>query len=254
MSTVNKIHKLFSLLENTDTIKALLTWPKFSMTSFNVGSRLAKQGRVPGTVIDVGAHVGEFAVASAKLFPKVRVYSFEPVPQSFEKLQKNVSRLNHVTVYPLALGDREGEITLRVNADSQQSSALSLAKARRDAFPDAWETHLIEVKVSTLDRVFADVAFQDPVLLKLDVQGYEAQAIRGGTETLQRVDCVIVEASFRPTYEGELLFMDLVRMMEERHFRFECPVNFYAAPGSGEIFEMDALFVRADSKHDGGVA
>jgi FkbM family methyltransferase len=245
MGAVDKIHKVFSLLDNTDSIKAFLTWPKFSLTSYTVVSRLAKQGKLPNTVLDVGAHTGQFTVASAKLFPGVEVHSFEPVPHSVERLRKNVSKLEHVTVYPFALGDREGELTLRVNADNQQSSILPLAQARRDAFPNARETHQIEVKVSTLDRVFAGIDFRPPVLLKLDVQGYEAHTMRGGTKTLQRVDYAIIEASFKPTYEGEPTFMDLARMMEERDFRFECPLNCYAVPRSGAIFEIDALFVRS---------
>jgi FkbM family methyltransferase len=233
------------LLEDTDAVKALITWPTFSVTSFNMVSRLAKQSVFPRTVLDVGANIGQFAVASAKLFPGVQVYSIEPVPSSVAKLRKNVSGLENVIVYPLALGDREGEATLRVNSDIQQSSLLPLAQARRDAFPSARETQAIQVKVSTLDRVFADVEFQPPVLLKLDVQGYETQTIHGGVETLKRVDYVMLEVSFEPTYEGELPFMDNVRLMEGNGFRFQRPVGWLAVPGSSEILEMDALFVRA---------
>jgi FkbM family methyltransferase len=244
MNLANVIQKLCSLSENPAAIKALATWPIFSITAYNMVTRLSNAGVRPRTVLDVGAHVGQVTVASAKLFPGVEVHSFEPVPHSVERLRKNVSKLEHVTVYSFALGDREGELTLRVNADSQQSSILPLAQARRDAFPNARETHQIEVKVSTLDRVFTGIDFRPPVLLKLDVQGYEAHTMRGGTKTLQRVDYAIIEASFKPTYEGEPTFMDLARMMEERDFRFECPLNCYAVPRSGAIFEIDALFVR----------
>jgi hypothetical protein len=58
-----------------------------------------------------------------------------------------------------------------------------------------------------------------------------------------RSDYVLLEAAFKPRYEGELLFMDLLRMMEDRWFRFERPLNCLAVPRSGEILEMDALFV-----------
>jgi hypothetical protein len=45
-------------------------------------------------------------------------------------------------------------------------------------------------------------------------------------------------------YEGEHTFMDLARMMEGYGFRFERPVGWLSAPGTGEIPHMDALFVR----------
>lgn len=49
---------------------------------------------------------------------------------------------------------------------------------------------------------------------------------------------------FKSMYEGEHTFMDLARMMEGYGFRFERPVGWLSAPGTGEILQMDALFVR----------
>lgn len=246
MSFVGRLHTILALLEDTASLKALIKWPKFSVTSYLMISRLIKQGVSPKTVIDVGANVGQFAVAAAKLFPNVRVYSFEPVPDCAEKLRKNVSGLGNVVVYPFALGKTEGQTPFHVNTHSHSSSVLPLSETHTNAFPEARETQVIDIKLSTLDKVFATVEFQSPVLLKLDVQGYEMQTLRGGVETLKRVDYVVLEASFEPLYEREPLFMDIVRMMEEQGFRFERPVGWLEASASGEILQMDALFVRAD--------
>jgi FkbM family methyltransferase len=242
---ISKTRLILQLAEDLHSVPALCTWPKFSVTSYFMISGLNKQGIKPGTVLDVGANAGQFAIACAKLYPNVRIHSFEPVPECFEELQKNISGFGKVVVYPLALGESEGEISFRINAHSQSSSALPLARAHRETFPEARETRKITAEVSTLDRVFADVELRRPVLLKLDVQGYEVQVLRGGVETLRRVDYVVLEASFKPMYEGEPLFMDVVRWMEGRGFRFERPVGWLAAPRSGEILQLDALFVRA---------
>lgn len=242
----NKVGALLPLLEDPRSIRALAAWPKFSATSFKMVSGLERQGISPGTVLDVGANAGQFAIAAAKLFPNAAVHSFEPVPETFEALGKNVSSLGNVTVYPLALGEAEGEVVFRVNEHSHSSSALPLAEAHREAFPEAREAREIPVRVSTLDAVFADLDLRGPVLLKLDVQGFEAQALRGAARTLGRVDYVLLEASFKPMYEGETLFMDLVRMMEERGFRFLRPAGWLSSPGSGEVLQMDALFARAE--------
>jgi FkbM family methyltransferase len=240
-----KARKLFSLLRHSGSIRALITWPEFSITSFNMVSELAKQGILPRTVLDVGANVGQFAVAAAKLFPSVQVHAFEPVPECAQRLQDNVAGLGNVTVYPFALGDSEGKVTFRVNSFSPSSSILPLARGHLQAFPEAQETQEIMVKVSTLDRIFANIELQAPILLKLDVQGYEAYTLRGGIETLKRLDYVVLETSFKPMYEGESLFMDIVRIMEGQNFHFERPVGWLAEPETGEILQMDALFTRA---------
>ncbi len=238
-----------SLLRNLsnmslEMVLPIVFWPKFSVTSFKMISDLARQGVLPGTVIDVGANVGQFAVASAKLFPNVSVHSFEPNPDCVALLKKHVKPLGNVKVYPIALGDEEGEVAFHVNSHSHSSSILPLSSNHLEAFPDAREVNSIRVKVSTLDRVFSGIELAAPVLLKLDVQGYEAQALRGAVETLKRVDYVILEASFKPMYEGEMLFMEVVRLMEAYGFSFLRPVGWLNDPKTGEIIQMDALFRR----------
>lgn len=246
MKIVTGLQTALSLVADTNALKALVSWPKFSVTSYFMVSRLLRQGVAPRTVIDVGANVGQFAVASAKLFPDARVHSFEPVPECAAELRKNVAKLEKVTVYPLALGESAGEAKLRVNSYTHASSFLPATQMHREAFPEVRESGEVPVEVSTLDQVFSGVELHKPVLLKLDVQGYEARVIRGGVETLKRVDYVVLEASFRRMYEGEPLFADIMHLMEDHRFRFERPVGWLTAPGNGEVLQMDALFTRQD--------
>ena len=225
-------------------VKAVIFWPKFSVTSFKMISDLVRQGVLPKTVIDVGANVGQFAVASSKLFPNVSVHSFEPNPNCVALLRKHVGSLGNVMVHPIALGDIEGEAAFHVNSHSHSSSILPLTSNHLEAFPDAREVSAIQVKVSTLDKVFSGIKLTAPVLLKLDVQGYEAQALRGAVNILKRVDYVVLEASFKPMYEGEMLFMEVAQLMGEYGFDFLRPVGWLNDPNTSEIIQMDALFQR----------
>lgn len=236
--------RLMKLLRKSPHTIAALFWPKFSVSSFKIVSGLLHQDILPKSVIDVGANVGQFAVASAKLFPDVIVYSFEPNPESVRTLKKYVNSLQNVLVYPIGLGDKTGELNFHVNSHSHSSSILPLSKNHSIAFPNAKEMKVIQIEVSTLDDVFSDIELPSPVLLKLDVQGYEAQVLRGGVETLKRVNCVILESSFKPLYEGEILFMEIVRLMEGYGFVFKRPVGWLNDPNTDEIIQIDALFQR----------
>ena len=226
---------------------ALFSWPKFSVTSFRMVSSMARQGITPKTVIDIGANVGQFAVASAKIFSGVTIHSFEPLPEAVKTLTKNVSTFHRVHVHATALGERRAKMTLHVNSHSHSSSILALGERHRRAFPRAREISIIEVPVSTLDDEMSFVSFERPVLLKMDVQGYEPRVLEGATETLKRVDYVLLEASFRPLYEGEKTFMEIAEMMQDRGFAFLRPVDWLTDPGNGEILQMDALFERCKS-------
>lgn len=245
MSLSITILKAIELLSDSNAIYASLTWPKFSLTSYRMVSALKRQGIEPKTIIDVGANVGQFAIAAAKLFsPMTQIYSFEPHPEVVEFLQQNVHYLKNVTIYPLALGKNEGKIAFHVNTHSHSSSILPLAEVHRSAFPYAQEVKTITVTLSTLDKIFTMVMLEPPILLKLDVQGYEASTLQGGVETLQRVSYVIVETSFKPMYEGEMLFMDIVNLMKNYGFHFLRPIGWLSNPYNGEILQMDALFVQ----------
>lgn len=223
---------------------ALATWPKFSVTSFKMVSSLIRQHILVNTVIDVGANVGQFAVAAAKLFPSAQVYSFEPLPECVAALERNVRSLGNVSVYPVALGEREGEDVFHVNSYTLSSSFLPLAEGHRSAFPTAVEVKVIRARVRTLDSVFEGRVLTPPVLLKLDVQGYEGTMLRGSVKTLGRVDYVVMEASLKPMYEGELLFTELLNLMDSHGFRFLRPVGCLTHPRTGEVLQVDGLFER----------
>jgi hypothetical protein len=79
------------------------------------------------------------------------------------------------------------------------------------------------------------------VLLKLDLQGYELEALRGAERTLARVQHVLLETAFEATYEDEPLFDDVHSFMSSAGFRFVCPVDVLR-DRQGRITQMDALF------------
>ena len=247
MNLVNKLIRGLSLFEDLRFIKAALTWPKFSLTSFLMVSRLTRQGIKPRTVIDVGGNVGQFAVASARLFPGARIYSFEPVPECVSALKKIEGREKNITLFPVAIGEKEGTVEMNVNTHTHSSSVLPLANAHKEAFPEARVERTVSVTLSTLDKELSDIELLAPVLLKIDVQGFEPMVIKGAAKTLKNVDYVLLEASFKPMYEGELTFDEIVAIMDRCGFDFSRPIDWLSSLDTGEVLQMDALFVRRDA-------
>jgi hypothetical protein len=101
-----------------------------------------------------------------------------------------------------------------------------------------------DVAISTLDKTFEAIDLPPPVLLKIDVQGYEVEVLRGATELLRRVKHAVIEASLTPMYQGETLFEGVESFMGECGFRFESSVGNLKNPSTGEILQIDALFHR----------
>lgn len=242
-----KFKSLLALLESKGSITALATWPKFSMASFKIISRLVNQGIRPQTVIDVGANVGQFAIAASRLFRGARIYSIEPDPITAELLRKNTSRDSNISISVVALGDFVGEMKFYVNRDSQVSSLLPLGDDRMSAFPGSTVESELKVPITTLDKLLLNKDLVHPILLKIDVQGFEDRVIRGGEEFLKVVEWVLIEVSFAKLYQGERDFKSIQNLLKENGFEFSRPMNFHTSPLSGEIIEMDALFQRSGS-------
>jgi len=244
---LNKVRNLCEIIFDPRCLIACLKWTKFSLTSYRMLSSLNKQGLHPKTFIDVGANVGQFAVASTNIYPDAKIHSFEPLPYCFFNLQKNSRPYSNVTVSQIALGEDKGSVTFHVNKHSHSSSILPLSENHKKSFPGAEVSHEIDVEVNTLDAVLSDVNLVSPVLLKIDVQGYESQVLNGSKNTFDRIDYVILESSFKPMYEGELLFLEIIDQMKKYGFEFSRPVGWLESEDTSEIVQMDMLFYTNDS-------
>jgi FkbM family methyltransferase len=136
-------------------------------------------------VFDVGAHLGDRSVAFAAL--GARVIALEPQPLIARWLRRIVRRHEHIQVRTEAVGARRGIERLAVSRRTPTVSTMSAPW--RDSAADAnsgfravrWEGS-VEVPVITLDDLIA--AHGVPVFCKLDVEGWEAEALLGLTQPL----------------------------------------------------------------------
>ena len=142
----------------------------------------------PGqTAIDVGANVGYFTAVMAQCVgPDGRVWSFEPVPETFELLQQ-CNALNdhaHVTAMPVALGATNGSI--EITYDRRHSGIATM-------HPDHVAGDTQRVQMRCLDAlVAAGEVGRRPDLIKVDVEGHELDALRGARETIAQASPTIV--------------------------------------------------------------
>lgn len=236
MPTLSQALNLLKLLPQPGAVSAFRTWTPFSITSFQMLRALREQGLHPATVIDGGANIGQFARAAAETFPDARVFSFEPLPEVAAKLRANLASCPRITTFETALGSHDGTLRFFRDAYDLASSALPTAG-------NAARTEEVEVAVGRLDTLLPADALSAPVLLKLDLQGFELEALRGAPETLAQTHHVLLEIAFESSYVGEASFDELHAFMRAAGFRFRCPVDVLT-DDRGAIVQMDALFER----------
>ena len=197
------------------------------------------------TILDIGANEGQFADKIHTLFPSSVIYGFEPIPETFALLQKNFKDVKQLKAINLALGDTTGEVSFNKNEYSASSSLLPLSENHVENFYYAVKTDPIKVKMDTLENVLSKEKIDFPMLIKIDVQGFEDKVIKGGIEVIKKADLVLCEVSFVELYKGQLLFAETYEMMKNLGFRYAGSIEQLRSPETNRILQADAVFIKA---------
>ena len=196
------------------------------------------------TVIDVGGHKGEFASAIRAILPDAQIYSFEPLPECYQKLSKRLMKYEKFKAYRVALGELRKEVTFWECAFTKSSSILSMTNLHKKTFPWTSNNTALTVQMEKLDDYIDRINLEKKIILKLDVQGYQDKVLKGGKQILKKIDFVLVETSFKTLYEGEPTFDAIYKLLIEEGFKYAGNFDQMLSPLDQTIMQADALFIR----------
>lgn len=146
----------------------------------------------PRCIFDIGANYGQTALYYHKAFKHAKVFSFEPVKNSFDTLVKNTRRYKNISCYNFAFGDEKKEIEIYLH-EERFSACNSLKFDNRDGDNASKEI----VKVITLNDFVKEHKIEHIDLLKIDTEGYELEVLKGGENILSQgsVSAIIGEVA-----------------------------------------------------------
>lgn len=201
------------------------------------------------TVIDVGAHAGEYAQSLRHEGYGGHILSFEPQAQMFARLRAATEADPLWDCLNYAVGSSPGEMTLNVSGnDGFSSSMRPMAVIHEEAEPTSSYVGSETVEVVTLDKALEEAPTQHGrSMLKVDTQGFEAEVLAGGAKTLQRCQLVELELVLVELYEGQALFADLLEQMRSHGFVIADVESGFKDPRTSELLQIDGLFTRSGS-------
>jgi FkbM family methyltransferase len=194
-----------------------------------------------GTLIDVGANIGQFSLLVRNLHPDALIYAFEPLPFAAVRYSKLFAQDSKVHLYCIAAGEVATSAQIHVSGRPDSSSLLSISDTQTKTFPGTGEVTQLTVEVDRPDNVLKDVPLVEPVLVKLDVQGYELEALRGMMKLLPRVKYVYCEVSFKELYIGQPLAHEVISWLAEHNFKISGVFNTVDTT-DGAAVQADILF------------
>ena len=198
------------------------------------------------TVLDVGAHTGEFAAEIHAILPQATIYSFEPLREIYDVLVERMSQLPKFQAFHFALGSEASETEIHRSVEhTPSSSILRMDSLHKRAFPFTSKEVPEKIVIKRLDDVAGALDLAENILIKLDVQGFEDKVILGGPKTIQMAKLLIVETSFESLYVGQPLFDTIYEMMRRMGFAYHGNFGQLLNPIDGNILQADAIFVKS---------
>lgn len=198
----------------------------------------------PAAIYDIGANVGTWSLLAKAFFPNAKIHAFEPLEEHHDSFNHRCGAFENIYLHDVALGPDFSTSNMHVTNFTDASSLLELADLGVRNFNIA-EERLHQVTVVPLDDYVKKNKLPLPDLIKLDIQGYEIEALRGGEECLNHAEHIISEVSFLEFYRGQALFHDVVEFLHKRRFNL-CALSV-TTPLGKMLSQTDALFVRDHS-------
>jgi FkbM family methyltransferase len=233
-------------------VRSSVRWLGYDIVQFTIGTHpiprqeaLMKEYQVD-TVIDVGANIGLYGRKLIKnLNYKGDIYSFEPMKKEFQGLKNESKDFDQWTIFNEALGDKKQKSEINVSENSVSSSILGILDKHTESAPQSKYSHAEDISVNTLDNVIKENNLKNKnIFLKLDVQGFEKQALLGGADSLKYIDTIQVEISLVPLYDGGIVFEELFDMLRTQGYTLVAIENGFSHKTTGQMLQMDGIFHR----------
>lgn len=166
-----------------------------------------------GVVFDVGANIGQTSTVLVRYAPTAEIYCFEPGSIPFRVLQEKFQDRKNVHLLNTALGSRPQRLALQVSENSELNTLIP-----RPGTDASGETQMTEV--ATVDDVVATHAISHLTLLKIDVQGWEVEVMKGAANLIanQNLIFVFAEVAFQRKETEMQQFGELHAHLEKSGF------------------------------------
>jgi FkbM family methyltransferase len=200
------------------------------------------------TIFDIGANIGTSVTGFRAIGFQKKIVSFEPIQYLFSQMAVQAAKDQNWVIKNFALGDINEEVYINVSGGhAGASSILSMTSNVLENAPDQEVVRQEKIEVKTIDSIIDQYyPHGDNLFLKIDVQGYEKKVIEGAKNSLARVIGIKVEMSIVKNYEEEMLWTEMIQLLNDLGFRLVLIENGWSNSLTKELYQIDGIFFRTD--------
>lgn len=167
-------------------------------------------------ILEAGGFDGTDTRRMKNIWPGSTLHVFEPLPNSFVKLQKAISELSNVMLYPYALSNYSGRTNFYVNSHNEGASSIDFP-ANFIAFQ--FIKVPIEVECVTINDWVKKFKISHIDFMWLDIEGRELYVLESALNILQSVRVIYTEVNYIPIRKGGCVYSELKLFLEKQGFK-----------------------------------
>lgn len=198
-------------------------------------------------VFDIGANKGQYATGIMDAGYKKRIVSFEPLSSAHNIISNLSNKFSSWTVAPrCAIGSSKQEIEINISANSVSSTLLNMLDTHLDGAPESKIIGKEKVQVFPLDEIAEEYTKDSKnIFLKIDVQGFEQEVLKGAENTLKKAKGVEMEISLVSLYENQKwLLAEILKFMTDNGFTLVSIVPAFTDHKTGKVLQCNGIFFR----------
>jgi len=136
----------------------------------------------PKIIFDIGGNIGITAIYLATIFPDAKIYTFEPLPDNFEILKKNIQKYDNIEAFNIGLGSKNGNFKVYLSDDSENFGGVSFYPDSIGNKPDSY----ISCEVKNINEMMEKLNVESIDLIKIDTEGAEYDILMALHEKILR--------------------------------------------------------------------
>jgi len=196
-------------------------------------------------VIDVGANKGQYGLQLRKIGYSGKIVSFEPILEPYSKLSNLATKGNNWEAFNFGFGDQNGSFTINKSENIVSSSILEITSNSTKVEPKTKYISTEQIEIKRLDSYYESIKSKGKnIYLKLDVQGFEMNVLKGAGSILKEFKIIQLEMSLVELYKGETLFIEMIKFLEDNDFILHSLEPGFWDKKTGKLLQIDGLFLK----------
>lgn len=192
----------------------------------------------PGFTVDIGAYVGEWTEQFLEIFPGKKVLMIEAQKSKKPFLEEVSQKHEGINFLNDLLSAADGKLVSFF--ENETASHVEVSKENK---PDGNKNYTSK----TLDTVIEKNNYPWPDFMKLDVQGYELEVLKGAEKCMKNCQVCLLEVTFLDLYSGDPLILEVLNFMDNKGFQAYDISQLMRRPFDKALYQADVFFVKKNS-------